>query len=113
MGSRTTASSSGSSRARWTASARGRAPWPPPRAGKTWPIGSLAAKGVAALPAAMQRAGAWLREAHKLQPVAVGHRVVHGGPAFDRPVLIDDSVMAQLEQYTSLAPLHQPNNLAP
>ena len=74
---------------------------------------SFAADEVADLPAAMQRTGAWLREAHKVQPVAVGHRIVHGGPAFDRPVLIDDSVMAQLEQYTSLAPLHQPNNLAP
>ena len=81
--------------------------------GKSMIDRSFAADEVADLPAAMQRTGAWLREAHKVQPVAVGHRIVHGGPAFDRPVLIDDSVMAQLEQYTSLAPLHQPNNLAP
>jgi acetate kinase len=73
----------------------------------------FAADQVADLPAAMQRAGAWLREAHKVRPAAVGHRVVHGGPMFDGPVLIDDSVLAQLEQYTPLAPLHQPNNLAP
>jgi len=81
--------------------------------GKSMIDRSFAADEVADLPAAMQRTGAWLREAHKVQPVAVGHRIVHGGPAFDRPVLIDDSVLAQLEQYTSLAPLHQPNNLAP
>ena len=81
--------------------------------GKSMIDRSFAADEVADLPAAMQRTGAWLREAHKVQPVAVGHRIVHGGPAFDRPVLIDDSVLAQLEQYTPLAPLHQPNNLAP
>ena len=65
------------------------------------------------LPAALQTAGAWLRETQKIQPIAVGHRVVHGGPKYDQPVLIDDEVLAQLERYTSLAPLHQPNNLAP
>ena len=45
--------------------------------------------------------------------VAVGHRVVHGGPRFDRPALIDQDVITELERYVSLAPLHQPNNLAP
>ena len=49
----------------------------------------------------------------KLSRVAVGHRVVHGGPKYDRPVLVDATVLADLERYTSLAPLHQPNNLAP
>jgi acetate kinase len=56
---------------------------------------------------------AWLRETQKLEPIAVGHRVVHGGPRFDRPVLVDQDVIAELERYVSLAPLHQPNNLAP
>ena len=46
-------------------------------------------------------------------PVAIGHRVVHGGPRFDEAVLIDDEVLAELERLVSLAPLHQPNNLAP
>ena len=55
----------------------------------------------------------WLRETQKLEPLALGHRVVHGGPRFDRPVLIDKDVITQLERYVSLAPLHQPNNLAP
>jgi acetate kinase len=43
---------------------------------------------------------------------AVGHRVVHGGLQFTRPVLLDPQVLAALEQLTPLAPLHQPHNLA-
>jgi acetate kinase len=38
---------------------------------------------------------------------------VHGGPEYDRPVLVDGQILARLERYVSLAPLHQPNNLAP
>ena len=68
---------------------------------------------VADLPAAMQTAGAWLRGAVNVNPIAVGHRVVHGGPDYDAPVLIDDLVLMRLERYVPLAPLHQPNNLAP
>jgi acetate kinase len=48
-----------------------------------------------------------------LNLLAVGHRVVHGGPKYDRPVVVDQAVVGNLEQYVSLAPLHQPNNLAP
>jgi len=44
---------------------------------------------------------------------AIGHRVVHGGPDYDRPILIDPAVLDRLAQYQQLAPLHQPNNLAP
>src|SRR5579871_5432524 len=65
------------------------------------------------LPAAMLKVGGWLRETQKVDLVAVGHRVVHGGPDYDRPVIVDDDVMARLERYIPLAPLHQPNNLAP
>ncbi|MBO0758787.1 MAG: acetate/propionate family kinase [Bradyrhizobiaceae bacterium] len=68
---------------------------------------------VSDIPTALRTAGAWLREQRKIMPIAVGHRVVHGGPEYDRPVLIDDHVIASLEQYIPLAPLHQPNNLAP
>jgi acetate kinase len=39
--------------------------------------------------------------------------VVHGGPDYDRPVLVDDRVLANLARLSSLAPLHQPHNLAP
>jgi acetate kinase len=65
------------------------------------------------VPAALATAGAWLRKTQNLDPIAVGHRVVHGGPLYDRPVLVDGAVLAHLERYVSLAPLHQPNNLAP
>jgi acetate kinase len=44
--------------------------------------------------------------------VAAGHRVVHGGMKFTRPVLIDADVLAALEACVPLAPLHQPHNLA-
>jgi acetate kinase len=42
---------------------------------------------------------------------AVGHRVVHGGRKFTSPVLVDVGVMAALEGFVPLAPLHQPHNL--
>jgi len=42
----------------------------------------------------------------------VGHRVVHGGLEFMAPTRIDDAVLARLERYVPLAPLHQPHNLA-
>jgi acetate kinase len=70
-------------------------------------------KTVPDVAAAMRAAGAWLRETQKIDPAAVGHRVVHGGPDYDRPTLVDKSILARLERYSSLAPLHQPNNLAP
>jgi acetate kinase len=57
--------------------------------------------------------GAWLRDELQIQPVAIGHRVVHGGPEYDRPVLVDREVLTHLERYISLARLHQPHNLAP
>ena len=68
---------------------------------------------VADIPAAIRAAGAWLRETHMFEATAVGHRVVHGGPDFDQPVLLNADVVQRLERYVSLAPLHQPNNLAP
>ena len=42
---------------------------------------------------------------------AVGHRVVHGGEAFRESVLIDDRILQQIEAVSSLAPLHNPQNL--
>jgi acetate kinase len=45
--------------------------------------------------------------------VGVGHRVVHGGPRFSQPLRVDAHVLAALETYIPLAPLHQPHNLAP
>ncbi|MEV7331308.1 acetate kinase [Micromonospora sp. NPDC093244] len=43
---------------------------------------------------------------------AVGHRVVHGGRKFTEPVLIDDAVLTAIRDLISLAPLHNPVNLA-
>jgi acetate kinase len=44
---------------------------------------------------------------------AVGHRIVHGGPRFSEPVIIDQAVLTALDDLTPLAPLHQPVCLAP
>ncbi len=43
---------------------------------------------------------------------AVGHRIVHGGSAFKKPVLLDDDADAILEALADLAPLHNPAGLA-
>jgi len=43
---------------------------------------------------------------------AVGHRVVHGGAIYLEPVLINDSVIHELESFYALAPLHEPHNIA-
>jgi acetate kinase len=47
------------------------------------------------------------------QLAAVGHRVVHGGTVFTGPALVDDEVLARLQTFVPLAPLHQPHNLRP
>jgi acetate kinase len=45
--------------------------------------------------------------------IAVGHRVVHGGAAHDRPERVTPELLAALDRLTPLAPLHEPHNLAP
>lgn len=42
---------------------------------------------------------------------AAGHRVVHAGEKYSDSVVIDDSVMAALEECVQLAPLHNPANI--
>ena len=42
----------------------------------------------------------------------VGHRVVHGGEAFSESVIVDDTVLAIIAKCATLAPLHNPPNLA-
>ncbi len=39
---------------------------------------------------------------------AVGHRIVHGGEIFNKSVLIDEDVIAKIEECATLAPLHNP-----
>jgi acetate CoA/acetoacetate CoA-transferase alpha subunit len=48
------------------------------------------------VPAALHTAGSWLRDELHIHPIAVGHRVVHGGPEFDQPVLVTDRVMDEI-----------------
>ncbi|MGY0572432.1 acetate/propionate family kinase [Bradyrhizobium sp. RDM12] len=79
-----------------------------PLADRAYPIDA-----VPDVPAAMEIAGAWLRDELRIHPIAVGHRVVHGGPDYDRPIQIDHGVVTRLERFIALAPLHQPYNLAP
>jgi len=58
--------------------------------------------------------GAFLRGhgvGHRL--IGVGHRVVHGGAHFTKPVLTNAHVLDELDKLTPLAPLHQPHNLKP
>jgi acetate kinase len=76
---------------------------------KTWPEGTrLGHEGAVShlvefLPGA----------ARGFELAAVGHRVVHGGQRFSRPVRVDAKIVDVLERFVPLAPLHQPHNLAP
>jgi acetate kinase len=45
--------------------------------------------------------------------IAAGHRIVHGGRDFVRPVHLTPDVIEAVEQLTPLAPLHQPRSLVP
>jgi acetate kinase len=76
---------------------------------KTWDAGTpLGHEG------AVDHLAAFLRaELTELRLVGVGHRVVHGGLDYTKPVRVDAGVLAKLEKFNPLAPLHQPNNLKP
>ena len=65
------------------------------------------------LPAATRALNVWLQGLSGYSLRAVGHRVVHGGPDYAAPVRIDEVVLERLRALEALAPLHQPNNLAP
>jgi acetate kinase len=55
----------------------------------------------------------WLKRAgYDSSVVAIGHRIVHGGPDYAKPVLIDDATLTKLKALIPLAPLHQPHNIA-
>lgn len=43
---------------------------------------------------------------------AIGHRVVHGGEAFVKPVIIDEEVILKITELSNMAPLHNPHNLS-
>ena len=62
----------------------------------------------AALQAAFEQLAASGQPLDTLGLVAVGHRVVHGGPDLYAPTLVDDATIAKLEELAPLAPLHNP-----
>ncbi|MDR1998835.1 MAG: acetate/propionate family kinase [Frankiaceae bacterium] len=59
------------------------------------------------LPEAIEAVASLLGEAG-IEPRAVAHRVVHGGPDHHRPTVVDEALLADLRAATPLAPLHQP-----
>jgi acetate kinase len=62
---------------------------------------------------AVQALAGWLRSQYGgARILGVGHRVVHGGPRFTGPTILDRQVVAELNDLVPLAPLHQPYNLA-
>lgn len=54
----------------------------------------------------------WAQGLLRGAPVAIGHRVVHGGETFREAALITDPVLSAIDECASLAPLHNPVNLA-
>ena len=62
----------------------------------------------AALQVAFEQLAASGQPLDTLGLVAVGHRVVHGGPDLYAPTLVDDAMIAKLEELAPLAPLHNP-----
>jgi acetate kinase len=87
----------GTTQARWTATGDGRDPESQPFEG--------------GLPAAIARLADLLAR-HGVQPAAVAHRVVHGGPSYDRATVITDTVRKALDALVAWAPLHLPGDLA-
>ena len=74
---------------------------------------AFGAPAVPDVASALAATAGWLYEGLQIHPIAIGHRVVHGGPDYERPVRVDAEVLQRLERYIPLAPLHQPFNLAP
>ncbi|MEM6356416.1 MAG: acetate/propionate family kinase, partial [Pseudomonadota bacterium] len=56
--------------------------------------------------------GALRREIPGLTIAGVGHRIVHGGPDYAAPMILTPDVLERLAEFSPLAPLHQPHNLA-
>ena len=63
--------------------------------------------------AALDSLASWLRSRYvSARLLGVGHRVVHGGARYDRPIVVNRQVLSELYELIPLAPLHQPHNLA-
>ncbi|HKQ37284.1 MAG TPA: acetate/propionate family kinase [Verrucomicrobiae bacterium] len=57
------------------------------------------------------RSGSELRQFVNADVKLVGHRFVHGGSRFRKPVVIDKQVWSELKEISELAPLHNPRAL--
>lgn len=77
------------------------------------PIGGTIGGTIGSAGDALEYLASWLRARFGGVPLAgVGHRVVHGGSRYSGPVLVTPEVVTELRTLNSLAPLHQPYNLA-
>jgi acetate kinase len=63
--------------------------------------------------AAIDFLAGWLRGWYGPSRIlGIGHRVVHGGPNFTQPTVVNREILGKLRELVPLAPLHQPHNLA-
>ncbi|MEY4448925.1 MAG: hypothetical protein RLZZ433_1940 [Pseudomonadota bacterium] len=70
-------------------------------------------KGIDVFEAALLALRNLLQGMSQLPPLqAISHRVVHGGQHFAKSLIVNQTVLADLAKLNSLAPLHQPHNLA-
>ena len=81
-------------------------------------FGAVVAKGsldasICDARAALDALARWLRLKYGgARILGIGHRVVHGGLRYSRPVIITPRILTDLYEFVPLAPLHQPFNLA-
>ncbi len=69
----------------------------------------IATKGIEA---GLQAIFKWFEQASDVMTLkAVGHRIVHGGPYFFHPTLVNDDVINKLTSLIPLAPFHQPQHI--
>jgi acetate kinase len=61
---------------------------------------------------ALGQINAWLSQTIKVKPVAIGHRVVHGGPRLTSHQVITPQLLKKLRRAVHFAPLHIPSALA-
>jgi acetate kinase len=74
------------------------------------PQGGYSEAFAAMLAALLDKTAGVIREPSAIS--VVGHRVVHGGEKFTNAVIIDDAVLAEIDNLSPLAPLHNPVNVA-
>ena len=74
--------------------------------------GDVASSGVESMREVVAHVSRRIADAHLPPPDAIGHRIVHGGPALRRHCVIDGSVLGEIEAAAAYAPLHAPAALA-